>query len=736
MTGMSRAAGVASPSESSASLSRPLTWRMRSDLVIRPHEPAGWIIKDPLSLQYVTLSDPEFHVLQRLDGICSATDLLAELNSRPSQSQPAENYSAADVGDLLNQFVHSRLVRSTTVADFVGRRETPRRSALSWLKSATTVLSFRWPLIDPTSVLQHLDPLLSSVLSRRAVTAALCIIATAVVTVVVRFEQFVRELPGPADFFGTDNLVILLLVFIVVKTLHECGHACVARRMGAECHEAGLMFLMLTPVLYTNVTDAWILNRRSRMLITSAGMFVELLIAGICILLWSVAAPGLTRAILANTLVLCSVGTVLFNANPLVRFDGYFLLADAINRPNLARNASAELHRLGERLLLGSTPQRPERRDTVALAYGLASGVYRMVLVVAIGAMLVRVLESWNLRVVGIGLAGIAVVSMLVVPLAGFLSGAVAEGMSRKHPWRALSRAATVFGCILLIGLIPLPRSVSAPAVVEPNGHPVFVTLPGQLVRSVPYGTLLEPGAVVAELLDPVQQRRMIQLESEIRRHEIRVRAMELRRTPGDADDLPEARESLAASKARFEQFRAELRRLTITTPVAGRLMPPRHVDRVSDQSLLQGWHGTPLDPINSGALLRAGTLIGYIADPTSQVVRVHLSEDTTDVVTLNQTVRFLSSGGGNVLLTGVSNGEPQPMTEAASELMAEGLIAPPGTSARRSGSWSVLARFSLPDTNEGPPLYSTGMAGIQVHPESMISRLTRCVMSTFGHDS
>ena len=169
------------------------------------------------------------------------------------------------------------------------------------------------------------------------------LVVVAIAMVFLRFDQLAHNLPGPWDFFGPDNLLLLLATFVVVKTLHEMGHAFAARRFGAECHEAGVMLMMFTPLLYTNVTDAWILDRRSRLMITAAGMLVELALASVATILWFAAAPGILKAMLANVMVLCTIGTIVFNGNPLLRFDGYFLLTDLAGLPNLSQRAS---HRL------------------------------------------------------------------------------------------------------------------------------------------------------------------------------------------------------------------------------------------------------------------------------------------------------------------------------------------------------------------------------------------------------
>ena len=155
----------------------------------------------------------------------------------------------------------------------------------------------------------------------------------------------------------------MLIVFVSVKAAHEAGHALTARYFNAECSECGVMLLMFTPVLYTNVSDSWTLPRRQRMCVTAAGIAVEIVIAAVCTIAWWFALPGTIKAILLNTMVICSVNTLLFNGNPLLRFDGYFLLSDYVRIPNLAQQSSAVVKSIFRRYVAGDTDASEESRS-------------------------------------------------------------------------------------------------------------------------------------------------------------------------------------------------------------------------------------------------------------------------------------------------------------------------------------------------------------------------------------
>ena len=145
--------------------------------------------------------------------------------------------------------------------------------------------------------------------------------------VLVQFGEFQRKLPEFHQFFGPSNWFYLAIAMGFTKVLHEFGHGLSCKHFGGECHELGVMLLVLTPCLYCNVSDSWMLpNKWHRAFIGAAGMYVEICIASIATFLWWFSAPGLLNNICLSTMFVCSVSTVVFNGNPLLRYDGYYIL--------------------------------------------------------------------------------------------------------------------------------------------------------------------------------------------------------------------------------------------------------------------------------------------------------------------------------------------------------------------------------------------------------------------------
>ena len=128
-------------------------------------------------------------------------------------------------------------------------------------------------------------------------------------------------------------------ILIVTKSIHELGHGLMCKHFGGECHEIGFMLLVMTPAMYCNTSDSWLLpNKWHRIAIGGAGMYVEIVMAAICTFIWWHTQPGVIHYMALNVIFLCSITTLLFNANPLLRYDGYYMLSDYLEIPNMGQN--------------------------------------------------------------------------------------------------------------------------------------------------------------------------------------------------------------------------------------------------------------------------------------------------------------------------------------------------------------------------------------------------------------
>ena len=711
---------------------KTIPWRMRADLIVRRQDSAAWVVKDPITLNYVRLNDQEMAVLRSLDGQRTLHQLIQVLQDTWSMSA----LTVDDVSDFIGQLISTQLVVSTQPRRQTKTSDIPRHPLLwRWITQISGLLRLRIRLLDPAPFLNVCQRLMSARFLTAATVAAAALFVTALCLVTLRFELFVANLPGPSDFFGPENLLLVLTVFVLVKLCHETGHAMAARYFGAECHEAGVMLILLTPILYTNVTDAWMLNKRSRLLITASGILVEIVLASMAAILWFFTSPGLMKAMLANVMVICTFGTILFNGNPLLRYDGYFLLVDAIGQPNLAQRSSHRVQEFLEDLLLGRRSESILGIDRFLLFYGLISGLYRTLLAVAILSMLSHLFDDWNLGVLGLALMLVAAVPMVVVPLWTFSTSLLAELSLRSHQPFRLVRVIVILVLLLAASLIPLPHSIVAPAVVEPSGTPVFASLTGELNSSEAYGRFIARGANVATLIDPRLQRQQLEHQSAVRIHEARVRALQLRREDTVATSLSEARALLESSRKQLEEFDRELGRLTVIAPIAGTLMPPRARNQVVTEDALSQWGGYPLDAMNRGALIERGTMLGVLCEFNSCELLLQLDPHDAAQLQRFQVADFQATGNTGTTWRGIVKGiAPLAAEDVPAELIIAGLTQPP--SVKKSSPdlrhWQAIVQLTIPGESPGPVLYSTGTVRVYVEPISIASRIWQYLRTTF----
>ena len=319
--------------------------------------------------------------------------------------------------------------------------------------------------------------------------ALCCLLAISALTLVaVEFDVFRAKLPEFRNFFSIHNAFLLAVVLGVTKILHEFGHGLSCKHFGGECHEMGIMILVLTPCLYCNVSDSWMLpSKWQRAAIGAAGIYVEVLLASICTFLWWFSEPGLFHNLCLNVMFVCSVSTIIFNANPLLRYDGYYILADLTEIPNLRQKATTILsHKLGE-WCLGLEPQEdpflPQRNQLFFALYSVAAAAYRWVVVMSICWFLYKLFESYHLKLVGQLVVAGSLWGLLVMPLyqAGkffYVPGRIRsseETAILREPGRVGGGAVGVFLCAVA-AQCDLPAGNPGP-----RRLPVYVDVAGRL---------------------------------------------------------------------------------------------------------------------------------------------------------------------------------------------------------------------------------------------------------------
>jgi Membrane-fusion protein len=625
---------------------------MRPDLAVQRQTWQGreyWLIKDPLTLKYFRFEDEEFSLLEMLDGRASIEEICERFEERfsPQRIRPAE------LQQLLANFHRSNLV----IADAAGqgdqllaRRQEQQRKAI--LSTLGNFLAIRFKGIDPDWFLTWLNGRCGWIFTIPAAVCSAGLILSAVALLAAEFDVLRSRLPEFQAFFAAQNWLLLALALAVTKVLHEIGHGLACKRFGGECHETGLMLLVGTPCLYCNVTDAWMIpSKWRRAVVGAAGIYVELNLAAIATFVWWFSQPGLVNHLCLNVMFVSSVSTLLFNGNPLLRYDGYYILSDLLEIPNLRQKSAAVVQRTLGQWLLGITPRRdpflPVRRQWAFALYAVASSVYGWLVSLSIFWFLYRVLQPYGLAVIGQMLGAAMIVSLFVVPgvrLAYFLfQPARADSMNKM-------RAATGLGIVaaIVVGVlaVPLPYYVTCSVELAPRGATsVYVDVPGQIravhVRSGP----VQPGQPIVELVDV--DARLVEQRLAGQRDQLATRVESIRQRAHTDDqallELSQVEESLNALEIQLARRRDELARLTVQASVAGVFVPPpSRPSPAGDKTRLVAWSGRPLDVRNVGAHLEASTLLGRIVQPGKVEAILAVPQGEMDFVREGQPVELL----------------------------------------------------------------------------------------------
>ena len=630
--------------------------RLRQELRLEPGTPLpsgapGFILFDPLRHLFFQLGALE----QRVFAHWRADDARVVVDALIAEGETPEDAAAAiaDVGAFVTANDLVRDAPKQAVRGFAEREAAARKIWWRWLLDH--YLFIRIPLVRPAAFLARTLPRVRPIWSQAGILLLLGLALTGLLLISREWDSFTGSF---ATLASARGLIAYAAALVFVKCCHELGHAYTATRFGCRVPAMGVSFLVMVPVFYTDTSGAWRLRRRKhRLLIDSAGICAELSVAAVALFLWPFLPDGAPRTaafILGTTSVATSL---LVNASPFMRFDGYYILSDLIGVPNLATRAFAMMRwRLRETLFaLGEAPPEdlPARLRRFMLGYALITFAYRTSLYVGIALLVYHKF----FKALGVVLFAVEVCVFLARPVVSEL-----RAWHARRPQILASRRSRITGAVAGLALVacflPLDRSVSLPAVLSPLAEkPLVPADPARIDRVlVRDGDAVVAGQPLLLLSAPELALgkaqavlRIAQLESQIARGV--ADAQDLTDTAVLQRDLLTQRDALAGL-ARREAA------LTVRAPFDGRVVdlsaalgPGTWVDGhapllrviVPGRYDVQAYAGE-----DQAARLAAGTTGRFVPrDPGQGAWRVRLDEiGASAIATLDQPVLALSNGG------------------------------------------------------------------------------------------
>lgn len=622
------------------SMHRRVPLVQRRDLMVQPMDFQGvryFVIKDPVALKYHRLPAEQYHALQQLDGERSLEEIRVELTRKFPTVRP----TVAETQELISRLHQEGLAVSNRSGQGTARAEQHReKQGKSVLSACFNLLSIRLPGVDPDRFFQWVLPFTRWMFHPVTMIAAGLLILSSLLLVTMEADELRKRLPAASQFFGWKNLFALWVVMGVTKIFHEIGHGLSCRYYGAECHQIGVTLLAFFPTLYCDVTDSWMLpNKWHRILIGAAGMIVESVLASMAFLVWCFTNDGTVNAIALNVFFVSAVTTVIFNINPLMRLDGYYMLSDFWEIPNLRQLAAQAQQAWFAKVFLGAELVSAENSATAGkpwlVVFALASAAYGWSVMAGMLLMLHTAMKPYGLQSVGTTLATLAGTSFLIGTV---MSAFRLTKMPRTQPLRPERVATSVVVSLLFVAaffFLPIPWYRSATFMLEPRDvRHVHTAAAGDLVRVlVKPGDNVEAGQILAELADPVKhdRRRQLLVDRQVQKQEIA-----LYEAIDDPATAAVAREALASIDREIAEIDADLKLLTLTAPCAGTIVAPARTPRQKMEQAklhLENWTGTPLDEKNADCFLEERTHLLDIAPGPKQQALIYLDQaDLGDV--------------------------------------------------------------------------------------------------------
>jgi len=588
-----------------------LTPRLRGHAHIHRHDYRGevwYVLQDHAKGRYYRFPPVAYHLICQMDGRRTVQEMWERTADQFGDDAPTQG----DVVQILGQLHSADMLLSNVPPDTAELlRRTQRVERAQWWTQLRSPMSLRFPLVDPERFLQHTVGAVRPLFSGWGLLLWLAVVSTGAVLAGVHWDELTRNLVDRV--LTAQNLLLLWMIYPVVKTLHELGHGYAVKVWGGEVHEMGIMLLVLMPIPYVDASAASeFRSRHRRVIVGAAGILVELFVASLALLLWINMEPGNLRSMVYNVVLIGGVSSLLFNANPLLRFDGYYILSDLIDIPNLAQRGYQYLGYLLQRYPLGvrSAPKPysgPGERGWF-VAYSLASVVYRAIVYTGIVLFI-----AGKFFFIGVLLALWSVFSMAVLPVGKGLRFVATSPMLRERRGRAwLLVSGFLLALFLLLFAMPFPSwTRTEGAIWAPEDALVRAGTHGFVSRLVAQpDSWVTAGEVLVRCTDP-------SLEAHARVLRARVSEAQDRYAAAVATDRVQVRlvrEELEDARKELLRTEERLGELEIRSPSDGVFIVPEAPD-LPDRYLRQG------EPF------------AYVLDVQRPIVRVVVDQADVDLV-------------------------------------------------------------------------------------------------------
>jgi putative peptide zinc metalloprotease protein len=595
-----------------------------------------FVLQDQAAERSHRFSPAAHHFIGLMDGGRSVQEIWDAVSAHLGDEAPTQE----EVIRLLGQLHAADALLCDVPPDSmeVFRRH-QRHERMQWKRRLLTPLALRFPLFDPDRFLQRTLPWVQPLFGWFGILLWLAVVGTGAVLSASHWTDLTEDIADRV--LDPANLVLLWFVYPAVKALHELGHAYATRRWGGEVHEIGIMLLVLSPVPYVDASAAWgFRDKYRRVVVGAAGIAVELFLGSLALFVWILVEPGMVRSVAYNVILICGVSTLLFNGNPLLRFDGYYVLADALEIPNLGARANQYLGYLFQRYVFrvrdAESPAHTRGERVWMVLYGIASFVYRVFIMFVIVLFI-----AGKYFVVGVLLAIWAIATQVISPVVKSIAYLVNNPNLQRRRGRVLATSALlVLATACLLFLLPVPSWTRTEGVVwVPEEAQVRAGADGFIEEILaPANSQVRRGQPLVRAEEPFLATRVAILNAQL--EELSAKYDALR--PVDRVQSGMVREEMVAVEANLRRALERQAALTYSSPASGQFIVPNAVDL-------------------PGRFVHKGQLIGYVVEPRGLTARVALLQD--DIAMVRQRTRavevMLAGWGAEPMQAGIRREVP-----------------------------------------------------------------------------
>jgi putative peptide zinc metalloprotease protein len=584
---------------------------LRKHAQIHRHYYSGelwYVLQDHATGQFYRFTPVFFQVIGLMDGNLTMQELWEKAMERFGDDAPTQG----DMVRLLSQLHSANVLQCDIPPDTEELFRRQRQIEVSKLKNTLrSPMAVRLPLFDPDKFLSNTIQIVGPLFTIYGVLLWLAVVITGVIFAGLHWSELTRDMTDRV--LSAQNLVLIWFIYPVVKALHEFGHAYSVKRWGGEVHEMGIMFLVLMPIPYVDASSSTAFAEKwRRVLVDGAGIMVELFVAAVALFVWINAGEGVVRSAAYNVILIASVSTVMFNGNPLLRYDGYYMLSDILEIPNLTMRSINYLGYLFQRYLFGLKKIEPPYigpgQRFWLLSYSVASFIYRIFVYTAIILFI-----SGKFFIVGVLLGIWAVFSMVIIPAYKRINFVLLSPVLRDKRGRAVLTSGFILAAVLsLIFFMPFPCWTRAEGIIWVPEDSLVRAGTDCFINDVriPTNTMVKRDEALITCDEPLLTTKIKVLEAQLQDLKARYDAEMF----SDRAQSRITKEEIVRIRGNIARARERSTDLTIRSPIDGLFIVPKAED-LPDRFLKQG------------------ELVAYVINIERPIVRVVVPQSSVDLV-------------------------------------------------------------------------------------------------------